>query len=87
MHKKHITELITISFIITNVVAYLDEGIRTFEYLKPPGDWIALLVYTILFLLIPFLFFFINKRKLKTRFMASLLGFTPVFLLILLQLK
>ena len=86
MERKYIFGLIVISFLLTNVVAYLDEGIRSFDYLQYGSDWIALLIYTILFLAIPFLVFFISKKKLKTRFIMSLFGFTPVVLLILLQL-
>ena len=86
MHKRHIIILIAISFLITNAVAYLDEGIRTFEYLKSPGDWIALGIYTLLFLIIPFSIYALSKTPIKRKYHLSLLGFSPPLLLILLQL-
>lgn len=82
MERKYVFGLILISFILTNMAAFLDEGIRSFEYLTYGGDWIALVIYTILFLIIPFLIFFLNKKNLKTRFLVSIIGFTPAILLI-----
>jgi hypothetical protein len=85
MRHNYIFALFIISFLLTNVVAYLDEGIRTFDYLTHLGDWIALIIYSILFLAFPLLIFFLVKKNEKTRFKSSLLGFAPVILLILLQ--
>ena len=86
MVKKYIIILVAISFLLTNCIAFLDEGIRTFDYLKHAGDWIALFIYTILFVLIPFFIFFLRKEKPKTKFIISLAGFSPVLVFILIQL-
>lgn len=82
MLRKQLLGLIVISFIITNVVAFLDEGIRTFDYLTRIGDWIALLIYTVLFLILPMIIFFMIKDKSK-RFYGALIGFVPTVFLIL----
>jgi len=87
MERKYILLLVLISFLLTNLVAYLDEGLRDFDYLKHLGDWVALIVYTAGFLIIPLLLFFIRTKKLKERFAFSLLGFAPTIMLILLQLS
>jgi len=84
MERKYVFGLVLISFILTNLVAFLDEGIHSFEYLMHAGDWVALIIYTILFLIIPFLIFFLYKKNLKIRFLVSILGFTPAILLIIL---
>ena len=82
MYRNQLIGLTLISFLITNSIAFLDEGIRTFDYLSNPGDWIALLIYTLLFLIIPLLLFFNAKHK-KHRFKMALLGFLPTLFLIL----
>ncbi|WP_456437956.1 hypothetical protein [Psychroserpens sp.] len=87
MEGKYAFGLVVISFFLTNLVAFLDEGIRSFEYLNHAGDWVALAIYTVLFLIIPFLIFFLIKKNLKRRFLFSLFGFTPTILLTVLQLR
>ena len=79
---RQLLGLLIISFLITNLVAYLDEGIRTFEYLTHIGDWIALLFYTSLFLSIPLIIFFLVKSE-KWRFYLALTGFLPALFFIL----
>ncbi|OUR91656.1 hypothetical protein A9Q87_10145 [Flavobacteriales bacterium 34_180_T64] len=86
MERTYVIKLVVISFLLTNSVAFLDEGIRTFDYLKHIGDWIALLIYTLLFSILPILIFFMSKKNFKDRFYWSLLGFIPVALLIFFQL-
>ena len=64
MQNKYIYYLIIINFLGTNVVVFLDEGIHTFEYLTRFIGWVALLLYIMLFLILPltlFLSFFICK--------------------------
>jgi len=85
MKKQYIFILILISFALTNVIAYLDEGIRTFDYLTRIGDWIALIMYTFIFSVIPLVLFF-AFRKSKSRFLIALSGFLPVLYLIFNQL-
>ncbi|MCB0446164.1 MAG: hypothetical protein KDD03_01370 [Gelidibacter sp.] len=85
MERNYTFTLIIISFLLTNVVAYLDEGIRTFDYLMRFSDWVALIIYTTLFLAIPFLIFFLVKKNEKKRFILALFGFVPVIILIVLQ--
>ncbi len=87
MKYKYPLLLLFVSFLLTNIIAFLDEGIRTFEYLNRAGDWVALIIYSILFLIIPLLIFFLMKKTLKERFLFSLLGFIPAVFLILLQLR
>ena len=87
MQRKCVFGLILISFILTNFVAFLDEGVHTFEYLSRSGDGVALVIYTIVFLIIPLLIFFLVKVNLKRRFLYALFGFTPPILLMLLQLR
>ena len=87
MQKKHILILVFLSFLITNAIAYLDEGIRTFEYLKSLGDWSALGIYTALFLIIPLSINALFKADIKRKFYISLFGFIPPIFLILLQLS
>ena len=82
MLRKQLLGLIIISFVITNVVAFLDEGIRTFDYLTRIGDWIALLIYTVLFLILPLIIFYIMKDN-RRRFYGALIGFVPTLFLIL----
>ncbi len=82
MLRKQLLCLIVISFIITNIVAFLDEGIRTFDYLTRIGDWIALLIYTVLFLILPMIIFFMIKDE-NRRFYGALIGFVPTVFLIL----
>ena len=86
MMRKYILLLVLISFVLTNIVAFLDEGIRTFVYLSRLSDWVALILYTTVFLILPLLIFLLVKKKAKRRFVVSLLGFTPGILLIVLQL-
>jgi hypothetical protein len=86
MERKYILLLVLISFLLTNVVAYLDEGLHSFEYLNHGSDWVALLVYTIIFLIIPLILFFGIRKSYKGRFTFSLFGFVPTVMLILLQL-
>jgi hypothetical protein len=68
----------------TNILAFLDEGVRTFNYLTHFGDWIALVLYTILFLILP-LILYVVFRKSKKRLLIALIGFTPVLFLIIIQ--
>ena len=82
MAKKHILLILIIAFFLCNCVAYLDEGIRTFEYLKSPGDLVALVIYTLLFSVLPFVIFILSKGKEGRRFYIALFGFMPVLLLI-----
>jgi len=82
MEKKFVLFLLIIAFLLCNCVAYLDEGIRTFDYLKSPGDWVALVIYTKLFSILPFVIFFLSKGKERKRFYFAFLGFIPVLLLI-----
>jgi hypothetical protein len=63
--------LLAKSFILTNSIALLDEGIQSFKYFKHRGDWVALLVYTFLFLLLPLLIFFMGKKSLNLNFRIS----------------
>ena len=86
MERTYIYGLVIISFVLTNFVAFLDEGIRNFEYLTRISDWVALILYTTVFLILPLLIFFLVKKNAKKRFVVSLLGFTPGILLIALQL-
>ncbi|WP_353777392.1 hypothetical protein [Winogradskyella sp. 3972H.M.0a.05] len=86
MERRQLILLVIISFLLCNVVAYLDEGIRTFEYLTMPGDWIALIIYTIVFMILP-LILFLSFRKSKLKFRIALVGFAPVILLILGQIQ
>ena len=65
------------------MVAYLDEGIRNFEYLKSPGDWVALGIYTVLFLIVPLCIYAFSKTQTKRKFQLSLFGFLPALLLVL----
>lgn len=82
-NKQDYVILILISFIITNIVAYLDEGIRTFDYLTRLGDWIALIIYTFIFLIIPLLLYLIfNKNKYKL-YVATLGFLAPIIVFIL----
>ena len=83
MKGRHILLLFGVSFLLTNVVAYLDEGIRTFEYLTRLGDWIALVMYTTFFSLLPLVILYLSKGGVKRRFSLALLGFLPVVVLIL----
>jgi len=87
MERKYILLLVLISFLLTNIVAYLDEGIYSLDYLSHLGDWVALIIYTTAFLVIPLLIFFVVKKRVKHRFTFSLLGFAPTLMLILLQLS
>ena len=82
MEKKHILMLLGISFLLCNCVAFLDEGRYSFHYLTQGGDWIALVVYTALFMVVPITLFTSAKKKIKTRFYRSLIGFSPIVLLI-----
>lgn len=86
MELKYSLSLVFISCILTNTIAFLDEGIRTFDYLLHFGDWIALLIYTFLFLIVPFSIFFLVKKSVKTRFLRALFGFGPAVFLILVLL-
>ena len=85
LDRKNIYILIFISFLITNILAFLDEGVRTFNYLTHLGDWIALLSYTILFLILP-LILYIVFRKSKKRLLIAFIGFSPALLLIIIQI-
>ena len=87
MERKYILLLVLISFLLTNVVAYLDEGLHSFDYLNHGSDWVALFIYTTVFLIIPLLLFFGVRKKLDRRFLFSLFGFLPTVMLILLQLS
>lgn len=87
MEQKFVVLLIVISFFLTNVVAYLDEGLRDFDYLRHLGDWITLIIYSIVFLVIPLLLFFGVRKNHKHRLALSLFGFAPTVMLILLQLS
>ncbi|MEO1032259.1 MAG: hypothetical protein AAFX55_12680 [Bacteroidota bacterium] len=82
MFRKRLLGLLLMSFLITNVIAFLDEGIRTFDYLMRIGDWMALLIYTLLFLIMPLIIFFRVKDN-KNRFTMALIGFLPALFLIL----
>ncbi len=85
MERKQLILLIAISFLFCNVAAFLDEGIRTFDYLFQFGDWIALILYSTLVSFFPILFY-LNLKKHKHRFPTSLIGFAPIVFLILIQL-
>ena len=85
MERKQLILLILISFLLCNVGAFFDEGIRTFNYLFQYGDWIALIVYSALFSVFPVLFY-LNLKKHKDRFPVSLIGFAPIVFLIIVQL-
>ena len=82
---KNILKLIFISFLITNILAFLDEGVRSFNYLTHFGDWIALGLYTILFLILPLILYAVF-RKSKKRFLIAIVGFSPALLLIIIQI-
>ena len=84
LDKKNIYILILISFLTTNIIAFLDEGLRTFNYLTHLGDWIALVLYTILFVILP-LVLYVVFRKSKKRLLIALIGFLPALLLIIIQ--
>lgn len=86
MERKYIVWLIIISFLLTNAMAFLDEGLRSFEYLKHLGDWVALMLYTFAFLIIPILLFYGINKSYKNKFVFSLFGFVPTLMLILIQL-
>ena len=86
MEKKYIFLLLIIAVLLCNSVAYLDEGIRTFDYLKRLGDWSALIMYTILFSGLPFTIFLLSKGLEKRRFYYAISGFLPVLLLILIMI-
>jgi hypothetical protein len=85
LDKKNIYILILISFLTTNILAFLDEGVRSFRYLTHFGDWIALLLYTILFLILP-LILNVVFRKSKKRLLIALIGFSPALFLIIIQI-
>ncbi len=82
MDKRYIFSLILISFLLCNVVAYLDEGIHTFYYLTQGGDWSALIIYTALFTVLPITIYSFIKGSFKKRFLFSIIGFAPILLLI-----
>ena len=86
MTRKYVLFIFLLSFLITNVIAFLDEGIRTFNYLFQTGDWIALIIYTHLFSFLPLLLLILNKKNTRHRFLISLLGFIPPIYIILIQL-
>jgi hypothetical protein len=86
MTRKYVLFIFLLSFLITNVIAFLDEGIRTFNYLFQTGDWIALIIYTLLFSFLPLLLLILNKKNTRHRFLISLLGFIPPIYIILIQL-
>jgi len=85
MERKQIIVLIVISFLLCNVVAFLDEGIKTFNYLTHLGDWITLIIYAIIFLIFPLILFYSYKIS-KFRFLISMIGFAPILFLISIQL-
>ena len=75
-----------VAFAMVNTVAYFDEGIRSFKYLTVPGDWVALIIYTILFSILPLILYYSQKKEAETRLLVALLGFIPVTFLIMLFL-
>ena len=82
MEKKYIIALCVISFLLVNGVGYFDEGTRNFNYLAEPGEWVIILMFTGLGVVLPLTLFVMLKKKIKTRFYRSLIGFSPVVLLI-----
>lgn len=82
MERKQLIILLVISFLLCNVMAFLDEGIRTFDYLFQSVDWIVLIVYSALVSVFPILFY-LNLKKHKHRFPVSLIGFAPIVFLII----
>lgn len=84
MEKKHILYLVIISFLLCNSIAFLDEGIHGFEYLTHASDWVALLIYTTIFLILPLIIYSASENNNK-RFYFALSGFVlPLILIILL---
>jgi len=65
-------------FLATNILAFLDEGVRTFYYLTHIGDWIALVFYTILFLILPLILYFVYRKIKKETFNCIHWVFTSV---------
>lgn len=86
MEKKYAFYLIIISFILCNAVAFLDEGLYSFNYLTQLADWAALAMYTCIFLILPVTILLSTKKEPKQGFYASLFGFAPILLLILIML-
>ncbi len=85
MEHKQVLALTIISFLLCNAVAYFDEGLNSFNYLTHGGDWVALFMYTVLFLVLPLILFFSFKKS-KLRLPIALIGFAPVVLLLTIQL-
>ncbi len=83
MGKKYIFRLLGISFLLCNAVAFLDEGLYSLHYLTQPDGWGALIIYTVIFMLVPITLFISIKKNVQLRFYISLLGFLPVMILIL----
>lgn len=86
MQRKYIFYLLSFSFLLTNIVAYLDEGIKTFDYLTRLGDWVALVIYTGLFSFLPIVILILSKGKEKRRLLHAFFGYTPVILLIFMMI-
>jgi len=86
MEKKYISILLGLSFLFCNCVAFLDEGRYSFNYMLQAGDWVAMLLYTALFMVVPLALFISIKKSMKTRFYLSLWGFSPIIIFILLMI-
>jgi hypothetical protein len=74
MEKKQVLSLVAVSFLLCNIIAFLDEGIQSFNYLTHLGDWIALVLYTLIFLILPLIIFYRSIKR-ANRFYLALLGF------------
>ena len=84
--KKQLTIILLISFLLCNLMAFLDEGLYSFNYLTQLGDWVALIMYTIIFAIVPIAILVSSKKPQKQSFYNSLFGFSLAVILILVML-
>jgi len=78
MRRKLLYILLAVSFVFTNIIAYLDYDSGNFEYLV--DKWQLVIAMTLVFTILPFSLLFIFKRS-KYKLYISLLGFTPALYL------
>lgn len=79
MKKAQVLYLFGISFILTNIIAYLDYDSGNLDYITE--KWILVILMTVIFVVIPFLLLLVF-RKSKHKIYISLLGFLPQLYLI-----
>lgn len=79
MKRKDVIVLLLVSFVLTNILAYLDYDSGNFDYFIE--KWTVVLIMTLIFAILPIvLLLILRKRKYKLYF--SLFGFLPVLYLI-----